>query len=138
MLVCVLDIVSFSLKATVDSISTNTRGTFLETSKSLGLTKITLNLFFMNLSSIKFYNRRSHFLTLLLDLKFMLFVEVLHVYFLVFVQTVFVVRETGMCRFERSFFNLDFFQVFEVIFLFLYLFGNVSVCHVILSQWYLI
>jgi hypothetical protein len=138
LLVCVFDIISFSLKATVDSISTNTRGTFLETSKSLGLTKITLYLFFMNLSSIKFDDCRSHFLTLLLDLKFMLFIEVLHVYFLVFFQTVFVVREAGMCGFERGSFNLDFFQVFEVIFLFLYLFGNVSICHVVLSQWYLI
>ena len=135
-LVCVLDIVGFLLKTTVNPVGTDTRGTFLENSESLRLTEIALNFFFMKLSSIKLNNRISHFLTLLFDLQFMLFIDVFNVDFLVFIRTLFVMRETRMCGFEWSFLNLDFFQIFEVILLFFYLFGNVSVGHVILSQRY--
>jgi hypothetical protein len=136
-LVCVLDVVSFPFKTTVNSVSANTRGTFFETSKSLGLTEIALYFFFMNLSSIKFNYRRSHFLTLLFDLKFMLLIDILNIDFFVFIGTLFIMRETGISWFERGFLNLDFFQVFEVVLLFFYLFGNVSEGHIILSQWYL-
>ena len=95
-LVCVLDVVSFPFKTTVNSVSANTRGTFFETSKSLGLTEIALYFFFMNLSSIKFNYRRSHFLTLLFDLKFMLLIDILNIDFFVFIGTLFIMRETGI------------------------------------------
>ena len=131
---CVFNIVCFSLKATVDSVSSNSRRAFLKAVKSLWLSEISLDFSLIDLRSIKLDNCRSHFFTLLLNFKFMLLVYIVNVNLFIFVGALFVVRESRVGRFERSLFHFDFLQVFEVILLLFDLFRNVSVRDIVISD----
>lgn len=93
-LIGVLNVVGFSLKTAVDSVCSNSRGSFFEASKSLGFTKMALDLLFLELSSVELNNGRSDFFALFFNLHFMLFIDIFDVYLFIFIGAFFVVRKS--------------------------------------------
>lgn len=130
----VLDIICFFLETSFNFVMTHCGSSFFETSKSFWFTEVIFAFLLFYLCTIKFNNGWSNFLLLLSDFLFMLFVDVLIVYFLLFRKLlVLIVRETGVCWLKRCFFNFDFFKAFKIIFLFFNFFRNISVWNIVLS-----
>lgn len=133
-LISILNVVSFPVKSTLDFILTNSWSAFPETAEPLWFTKVSFNFLLFELCPVELNYCRSDFFTLVLYFKFMLFVDVLDVWFLLFRRAFFVMRETSMCWLKRSLLNFNFLQILKVVLLFLHLFWYVSIWNIVLAQ----
>lgn len=133
--ICIFNVKCLCFKTILNFVLSDARSSFSEPTKPLRLSKVSFRLFLHQLTAIELYDSWSNFLFLLSYFQFVLFVNIVIIYFLLsWGAFFFVVSKTSMSRFKRSLLNLYFFEIFQIILLFLNFLWNVGMSNIILTN----